>query len=240
MPHPLDDSHLFDLAHGLVPAAEQPALVAHLRQCGQCEQRFRVLVREREKLRSDDKRRLWGEGAPRPARARWKPIAWTSAVAAAGVAAVLVVTRFGGQETRPVYWMPVDQEATVFRSAEEETGHSVVGGALDAYQRHDAEAAIVQLQEFTWSPDNKPAATLRDLFLASALVNAGRYSEAEGALARLGIDTMPTQWRRQAQWVRYLALSQLQRDREAREILQILVNEPGEIGRLAREEAERL
>ena len=232
--HPLDESNLIDLAHGLLPESERERLLDHIRSCEQCENAFRDVVRERERARAVD----WPiSRVPRASRARLA--GWTAVVAAATVALLVVLPRLNHQPTPAQYWIPVEQEATVLRSTNEQSGRTAVGGALDAYLRHDAATAVVELQAFHAPSESETSRTLRDLFLASALVNDGRYHEADDVLSRITIESMPTQWRRQARWVRYMTWSQMGLTSEAHGLLEQLQHEDGEIGRLARGELER-
>ena len=234
VPHPLDESTLIDLAHGLVPEPERKELLDHLRECQQCENAFRAVVRERERLRATD----WPiSRVPRATRS--KVVGWTAVAAVAAIALLVVLPRMNDGPSRAQYWIPVEQEAMVLRSTNGELGNGAVDGALDAYLRRDAAAAVVELEEFQAPNENETSKTLRDLFLASALVNDGRYQEADDILSSMFVETIPTQWRRQARWVRYLAWSGLGRDAEAHELLQELSTEPGEIGRLAQAELKR-
>lgn len=236
--HPIDESTLIDLAHGLTPHAEREAILVHLRGCGPCENRFRELVAEREMLRAESRRRIAAGRTAGPSR-RARTTVWVSAAAASVLVASLLVSHLSENGRRVEYWIPVEQEATLLRSTGDAHANSI-WGALDAYVNRDAPRAIEALRSLALAPENEPALVLRDLFLASALVNAGSYADADELLGRLEIDTLPTQWRRQARWVRYLALSQLDQEDEARALLEKSVREPGEIGRLARKEIHRL
>ena len=240
MPHPLDESALIDLVHGLASPSERDSLLAHLRTCEQCEGRFRALVREHELLRAEKLPGLAGASMAGPSSTvRPKLVVWAAVAAAAVLIGFIAIPRLAGDRTSSVYWIPIEHEATVLRSTNEAPTRSEVNGALDAYVNRDAAGAIEELRAFQVSPDNETSSDLRDLFLASALVNAGQHGEANDLLDRLDVDTLPTQWRGQARWVRYIALARLERRDEARALLDKLVREPGEIGRLAREAAGR-
>ena len=236
--HPSDESTLIELAHGLLPAGRREEVLAHLHECAECEHRFRAIVAEREHFRATLHTRLASPAVKWTLPLR-KP-AWIAAAACAVLIAVIVVARWQSPETQREYWIPVGEESMVLRSVDGSTRPDQVRGVLDDYTRHNATAAVKSLETFEAAPGDVTSAALRDLFLASALLNAGRPAESEAALQRLSIDTLPPQWRRQARWIRYLALTALDRDAEAQPLLDVLMDEPGEIGVLAREERERI
>ena len=238
--HPIDESTLIDLAHGLLPPSEQGEALAHIRACPECENRFRVIVADRERSRATGApRAVWPGGVEkRPGLRHSKGLRW---VAAAAVVLTIGVYALQRNTVRPApipYWIPVEEEATVLRSSTGLQGEHV-DSALDGYLKRNAATAVRELRALEVSPDNATVASLRDLFLASALVNAGQYAEAIKVLDALSIDTLPTQWRRQARWVHYLALMELGRREEAGLLLEELVDEPGEIGRRAKDAAGR-
>jgi hypothetical protein len=235
-----DESVLIELAFGLLPVERRDEILAHLRTCAECEARFQTVVAEREHFRAK-----LADASPHPtALPQIRPrrtlrAMWVAAAACAAVVAVVVISRQSGPDAAREYWIPVGEESMVLRSAEEWARPDQVHGVLDAYARRNATEAIQELERFEAAPGDETSSALRDLFLASALLNAGRPLECEAVLQRLTIDTLPPQWRRQARWVRYLALTALDRNAEAQPLLDLMAGEPGEIGALARDEMKR-
>ena len=50
--HPVDEARLIELLNELLEDPEREALLAHIRQCQECEARLQALARERERTRA--------------------------------------------------------------------------------------------------------------------------------------------------------------------------------------------
>ena len=50
--HPVDEARLIELLNGLLGDPERETLLAHIRQCQECEARLQALARERERTRA--------------------------------------------------------------------------------------------------------------------------------------------------------------------------------------------
>jgi len=221
--HPTE-SELIDLATGLLEPADAPTTMEHIRGCAECERRFRSIVADHEALRGgpiptvvDGRVDL----APPRRRARLR-----DAVIAAALVAAIALGTFRVVEHRdrmPEYWIPVIGETNVLRGTEQRG----VADALRSYRDRDAATAIKDLQELQPPAGDNTSSTLRDLYLASALINAGRANEGLEILDRNDIQSMPTPWRYEAEWVKYIGLRRADRDDEARAWLEKLSTEPG-------------
>ena len=234
----VDDDRLIDLVHGLLPADEEAESLGHVRRCGPCEERLRGLASEHERVRVEVAARLErGRALPRRSRyVRGIGLAGAAAVAAA-LLLVLLLPRPGPQAAAPAaYWLPVDREEVVLRSAIGAES-SELSAALEAYRARDARLAAERLAR---ANVGQAYEDLRRLYLASALALAGRYDEAEREHERLSEDTLPEPWRGRARWLHYTILRDAGREDEARSLLRELSARSGEAARLARAERERL
>lgn len=224
----ISDDRLVDLIHHLLPPEEEKAAMAHLEQCTDCEERFRVLLREHETARASRP----SSGAS--TRVQRLPRGTRVALLAATAVAIVAIGLFATKRGRPeLYWIPLQFDESALRSAD-----SVATGSSDAfraYEAHDANRAI-ELIEQSPSTDDEMVSSLRRLVLASALVNDSRPTEAIDELAKLEIFSLPVRWREQAQWVEYLALRDAGRAEEARSRLEKLAEYEGDIGDRARAE----
>ena len=229
------ESRLIDLASGLLSDEEARELIQHIGQCSACEARLRTVVADRESARSGPVPKLrygriqLGPG-PRPSIL----VRASLVVAACALVALGVFLATHRNDGPPEYWIPVTNETTLLHRGNEQGG---VTDVLKSYRDHDAATAIKELQALTFAPGDETASTLRNVYLASALANAGR---AEEALEVLGptwaIEFLPTPWRFHAQWVRYVALLRADKEQEANDLLEKLAEEPGAMGEKAREE----
>jgi hypothetical protein len=233
-----DEFRLIDMVSGLLSAEEKERTIDHVRGCPDCEQRLREIVADREHLRAAPFPRMVHDRIQRvqpgnqPALRRWLAMAAVLAVVVIGT--LRVFTPRNSLE----YWIPVEEASVVLRSDGQASGAMEDG--LKAYRNRDVGAAIELLEDLVISSGDQTAATLRDLYLASALVNAERHAEALATLEKLRIDSMPTPWRGHAQWVQYIALTRAGRDLEARALIETLALDPGEMGRRAQAELDRL
>src|SRR5678815_2453671 len=232
----ITETRLMDLAAGLLSSAEQRDVTGHVRSCAECENRLRLIVADRESARSGPAPAL-SDGKIQLARKKRRPAILVPAAIAAAVVLVVAVGILvvNHKDSVPDYWIPITGETVILRTVDDG-----MTDALRAYQAHDAKAAVEELRAFTPFSDDPAASTLRDVYLASALVNAGRSSESLELLERLTLNFLPGQWRGHARWVRYVALRRTDQDKEADEVLDALAAEPGEMGDKARAELQRL
>lgn len=235
--HPTE-SELIDLATGLLGPDDARTTMEHIRACAECERRLQAIVADREALRARpapvvvDGHIEFKQTAP--PRRLWLGLAVAAAVV---IVVALGTLRFANHRRIADYWIPVSSETTTLRSPSD-SQHNV-SRALRSYQEHDAAAAVEELRALKPPANDVAVSSLRDLYLASALVNAGRAPEGLAMLDRLSLDSLPAQWRYEAQWVRYVALRRTGRNPDARAWLEKLVNEPGEIAARSRAELQR-
>jgi len=240
--HPIDESVLIDLAHGLAAPSEHAEALAHIRSCPECEIRLRAIVSDREQLlaaripqATDRVRTVARSGVMGSKALRW------IAVAAAAVIIAVALPYLSRDHERGEYWLPLSEnEETFLRSSRDMGQARGLDNVLQPYRERNAKEAVEQLTAYAVPPSDATAVALRDLFLASALLNAGRTDEAIASLERINVRTLPQPWRSRAQWVQYLSLNELNRETEARELLGNLKDEPGDIGDKARLEIERM
>ncbi|RKZ13677.1 hypothetical protein DRQ53_06415 [bacterium] len=123
--------------------------------------------------------------------ARPRRIAAMAALVAASVALLLV---FRPQPDADLYWLPMDGALTTPRAAESLQDDWRAGVQL--YATHELDAAIEVLEN---ADAQGATAQLRDIYLASALLNDGRTAEAAEVLRRVDLASLPHPWRGYAQ-----------------------------------------
>ena len=154
--------------------------------------------------------------------------------AAAGVALVALLAVY--QTSRPGpddgldYWLPLDSERLLLRSAPgpEETARFL--DAIEAYGRHDVARVIDRLGSQPIPQTYEPL----KLVLASALIWDRRYEQAGSVLSALDIDTLPQPARDRARWMLYTVLRRTGREGDASAVARGLASAPGEFSERAR------
>ena len=228
----ISEDRLTDMALKLLDAAESDRALTHLRACAECENRFRDLSHEAELLRLRP-HRTQRDTAVLP-RARRPAVFWAGAAAAAVL--LLVVFALARRQAGDAldYWLPVDAESVVFRSAGPAGGDARLSEAIDAYRRRDTSRVVRLLQQRPIPDGYEPLS----LVLASALVWERRHAEARGVLDELEIDTLPLPARDRASWILLTALWR-EKDRAGAEtMLRDLASRPGEFSERARLQLE--
>ena len=210
---------LIDLATGVRHRRGAVEPLSHLEHCAVCEERFRELCGEVERLRLPS-------------------ASWLSRSAlAAAAAAVLLATMFAWQATRrspgnPLeYWLPLEAEATESRSVGEDAAPAVFAEAAAAYARHDPARVVALLQDRTFPESQEPM----KLVLASALLKTARHEDARRLLEELSIPTLPQPYRDRARWLLVAALLAAHEQEKAAEVARDLASRPGEFSEAARE-----
>jgi len=247
----ISEDRLIDLLGGLLSEQEEAASLAHLRDCELCENHFRMLVQERETLRSKPAPRVVGGEIMLP---RYEVIQGTAsrvlhsrrvrwigaATAAAAVVTIVIATQFFGPSPSDAldYWLPSPPEEI---ASDPNAGPPTqLQMALEAYRDHDPARALALMENVGPQKKIESAETIGQLYHVSALLNDNRTAEAQQILDDLHIEDLPQPWRARAVWVKYVALRKAHDDSQATRVLNELVDEPGEIGDMARKERERL
>ena len=229
-PHPSDD-RLIDLAADLLGPEARADLLAHLRGCAPCDARWLETYRGAERI------------APRPAavaparvapatRSRWAWIGAPIAAAAVLLAGFVAVPRLldRGPADGLDYWMPLESEPVLLRSADVSPDASRYRAAIEAYLARDARRVIALLQGQEMSGTYEPL----NLLLASALVRERRDAEACDLLGRFDTLTLPEPARDRARFLLYVALRRAGRGDEAEPIARELAAGSGEFAARAR------
>ncbi|HKQ62296.1 MAG TPA: hypothetical protein VJS92_13475 [Candidatus Polarisedimenticolaceae bacterium] len=238
-PGHVGDDRLLDLLHELLTPETAEATLAHLRECAECEERFRVLAAERETLRTRPRPRLVDgrvqlAGAARGRRGLLFGVLGT---AAAALLALVLLPQLSRQATAPArYFLPVDEHETRARSRQLAEDGADVLAAIEAYRRHDVQRALAELLRARVPEGYRD---LHSLYLASCLELSGQPVEALGLLEALNVATLPQPWRRRAEWIEYRAWHARGDEARAAELLERLAAAPDEIGELARSERAR-
>jgi len=245
----VSEDRLIDLLGGLLDQAAEGETLAHLKTCEMCERHFRMLVSERETLRTKPAPAVQGGHIVLPEYStpdnviqlrRRRRVRWISASAVAAAAVLAFVIPY---ILRPAtsgalkYWMPTSEETPVETPAGTEI--ESLQDALRAYENRD-ERAVEMLESAPVPEGDMATDSIRRLYQASALVNEGRGARALEVLNTFNANTLPEPWRARAGWVRYLALKQVGGLDAAQAMLDQLADTMGDVGEMAREERERL
>lgn len=232
-PH-LTSDQLVDLAHGLMSEDVAVVALAHLHQCAQCEADLQEISRLQEVLRAKEPP---ARGAEPRSRTTRRPVRRIG-VAALAFAAVLafVLLRPVGDGSPDAYWLPLAADSSALRSLAS-SGSNEYDAGLRAYAARDAAQARRLLESATVPPQLEPE---RALYLASAEQITGDCGSALTTLDDIQVQFLPPPARGQARWIQYLCLGEVGRDAEAAQLLQLLTEEPGDIGERARKEAADL
>lgn len=234
----LSDDHLIDLECGLLESSARDAAVQHLRQCPACERRFMEVHAGAQRL-SPRRRPTPAEKAtpalhlavPPGPSGRWRArlLVTASGIILVGLIATYELSRRPRADGLD-YWLPLDSERLLLRSAPapEEAGRYLQ--AVEAYDRHDVRQVIRLLGTGPIPQAYEPL----NLVLASALIWDGRYDEARNVLERLDVDTLPQPARDRARWMLFIALRRAGRTEEAASVVQVLAASPGEFSERAR------
>jgi hypothetical protein len=206
---------LIDLAAGLVAEPDAGTLLAHLRECGACEDRFRAICADLERSR------LTSPRVSRRAVATWAAVAIAASLL--GVVALSPLARRAAG-TPEAYWLPVPSEAIDLRSIPQGGDGALFAEATESYRKQDA-SRVVKLLSGREIPESQD---LLKLMLASALIKTGEPAAAQELLDALGIDTLPPPYRDRARWVRLAAWRAQSKRAEAEADACALAGEPGE------------
>jgi hypothetical protein len=172
---------------------------------------------------------------PFPSISRWAvPVA-----AAAALALVVLAPGLRSPARRAPEWLPVAGENTLLRTHANPEARTSLEHALEVYSSGDARAALAALESLEISTSADFESSLRDLYLASALVLNQRPADALALLDALALPTLPEPWRRWGQWTQYVALRDAGRTAEAQALLGTLAGNTNDVGDRARAEMRR-
>ena len=165
----------------LAAARENPELDAMLRQ--QCEnfERLRPLQTPQKVTQVSAQ-----PAVVRPLFRQPRTWFWTSAVAAS---LALVVWLSPGSDSNQ-YWLPIDEAMLVQRS--DSSGNDGLRQGIEFYSAGKLPQAIVALQGAEVQGAMKD---VRDIYLASALINAKRTFEAHKIMTDMDLESLPAPWR---------------------------------------------
>lgn len=243
-PH-LSDDEGADLIHGLLAPSRERECLEHLRDCPECEGRFRQLAATFERGRA-----LYGSvrtGEVEPARPQGGPLPgadhstrlrrWFGVgVGLAAAAALLLYARpertagprFGAAIDNP--WLPAGGAEVQTRSDGSAFSESLRLG-IDAYEARDLATARRVLEAL--QPQGGREA-VRRLYLADVQYRQGEPALALATLERVDFLRLPDPWRSRAYRTLLLSLEATgQRDR-VDALRSQLTGDPGEIGAFVR------
>lgn len=248
-----------DLLNDLLSPEEKQRILSHLRVCPLCEKLFRERARVRDRLLAGrvlhslqgGKLVLEKTAGSIPDRGAGKSIGdsliglWTrllrsmrrprfQLMGGLGVALVVVlmfVIRIQLRESPGIqlYPLPTRYDTTRLRAIAGAAGEDLAAG-LEAYADQDLGRAINLLKKAEVGDlDN-----LRRVYLGSSLALEGMHSEAVEVLEAVSFDTVPEEWRYEAQWTLLVSLKRTGREARADSILRILAEKEGQVGERAR------
>ncbi|MFT5315135.1 MAG: hypothetical protein ACI9UK_000967 [Candidatus Krumholzibacteriia bacterium] len=111
---------------------------------------------------------------------------WSTSVAAS----VALTVWLAPVSESPQYWLPFDNVLLSQRSQAENVGGLSTG--IERYSAGDLLAAVAALKSADVQGANKD---LRDIYLASAMINLGRTDEAFKILTSMDLESLPSPWR---------------------------------------------
>ena len=248
--HPTDDD-LLNLAHELLEPGAARGLLDHLRTCAPCETRFRVAAQDRDfwlgrrpdAVPAAPAHPVVRGGAPGRMATLHSFPRWATPVAAAAALALVVLApslRHNPARHADAGWLPVTHEHTLLRTPALENAGAGLDRALGVYRSGDAAEALRELTALTIPPEAVFESSLRQLYLASALVLNARPEDALRTLDGLDVPTLPEPWKRWARWTRYLAARDAHHDQAAQALLAELATASNDVGAQARAEQARL
>lgn len=219
--HPHDD-RLIDLAHGLCHTSHRKNLLKHLHSCAACEERFRKIVAEHERLAAEGLPPFLAKGRQKSAWFSKKGVRWGAAAAAVVLVFLLLAPLTSLRKTTVTghYWMPIDAEETLLRVGTTEVDREVFLKALAAYRSHSADEVVALLAGKTIPPEFDSL----KLLMASALLNSGKPHQASEILLGLNLDTMPLPWRDRGKLILAEAFIREGKKEEARLLYESLKN----------------
>ena len=259
----LEIDRLTDLVHGLMPPEDRLTARDHLVQCEECEGTFRDLLARHEARQADARPLLTPSGAielgnptsaptedatlaaPEPSDAgstldriraflggaKSPGLGYGLGLAAAALAVVVLWPREVIPPPAVHPWLPGPGSESRLRDPGASASALDLEAGIEAYEQRDLGAAIRLLSqsEATGQDEN-----LRRIYLADAMLRAGRPADAVDLLRPVPSLTLPEPWGPESQWTLSLALLQTGRTAEADSVLRQLAVEPGEIGERAR------
>ena len=209
----INDDLMSDALLRLLPRKQLERVFDHLDECAGCEMRFRAAASRFETLQA----KAVGSGAAGVARhedssdtSRWhviyRSLLSRPALAAAAVVIALALLVLLPLQRRQVLgigsWIPVSGEILEKRGANGGADDRFWSG-LEAYSQRSSDDAI---EDLTAAKVTGPYRDMRNIYLASALVNKSRFGEALVLINSVVADDLPQPWRDEALWVRAVAL----------------------------------
>lgn len=240
----LTEDELLDLVHGDLPGEQRAPLLGHARECGACAAslRDRVADRERARVAFDRHVRRSGQDAaeslPSPsadpvplrragARPAWRPRGWAIA-ASVVVFAGIMLWRIAEDPVstlarRRSGTLPAHPEFLTLRRADSTSAADDIRMGIEAYAHGDLVRAHAALSRV---PARDPAWPLARLYLASVLLQQGRFEPAAAQLAEVHSRDLPEPWIDQHRWLVVTAALGSHRPERADSVLRLLETAP--------------
>jgi hypothetical protein len=223
----LRGDEIIDLIHDLVVDPARAQYLEHVARCRSCAELVRRRSAEMETARA---RASAAVRHRRPRRGLRPRFLWISLAAVAAAAALALFLVAPPRPSSPLeYTLPGPAVLTTLRSENEDL--PVLEAALEDYARHRATAVIERLGPVEF---HEPVESLRRIYLASALVEAGRPRRAIATLDAMDVSTLPEPWRGHAQAVLFVACRADGQAERARATLGELMQRTDSLGDLAR------
>ncbi len=181
-----------DFSLGLLSDADEKALLREASQDAELEEcmRQQCAFAERDCADIQDQPRqlpLEKASPVRPVAFRRRQVMIWGTALAASLALFLIMKPQA--ETKQL-WLPVDDVLNITRSDDSNLAEWRRG--VELYAAGDLEASI---EAFQAAEVSGPTADLSNLYLASALFNAGYYADAQATLGLIEVESLPYPWR---------------------------------------------
>lgn len=194
-----------DFSLGLLNPEEEKALLAAASQDPDLE----VMIREQCKIHEQG--RIEGTPSAENRAANQAPVSRptvfqrprTLMLGSALAATLALFFLFKPQPEPALFWLPVDEVRNIQRSGG--SGADAWRRGVEFYAAGDLEGAIDTLQE---ANVQGPLLDMRNLYLASALINADRLAEARRVLGEIDLDSLPYPWRERGYELQKLGLGE--------------------------------
>ncbi|MFH1278040.1 MAG: hypothetical protein ABIK65_06655 [Candidatus Eisenbacteria bacterium] len=254
----LDEDACLDLIHGLLTGSDAETAISHMGGCADCENRFRAMAAERERLRATRRLRSRDGGeisveklgrgvplpeeeaertepAPLPPAGRNRRPRYYLAGGAAAAAMILFLILSPFREAPPdrgdLRWLPPLSGELDFRAPGDGADDADLDDGLAAYEDRDLSRAVDLLERAEVSGT---LGMIRDVYLGSARAWRGENDRAIEILSKVPAEILPDPWGSEARWTLYLAYGRSGAETAADSLLHLLAEEGGEVGDRAR------
>ena len=229
--HHYDEDFLLEVVHGLRDEREVANAVEHAHTCPQCDRQLRIAAADRERFRARAESVLAAPAIPeigaRPTgvrRQRKLGIALAMAAAVAIVTSVVLLREPVTHPRSPLLGLPAPLEIVHLRAREQTADLPRLEQAIARYGSGDWVTAARLLDTPFADTRLEP---LRQLYLASALLELGRTDEARRVLEPVATTPLPEPYADWREWARWRTSSEAMDAGRADSVVRALAGRPG-------------